>query len=947
MNRLSDSDLHLTFRNWSSSNSDMSDTEHTRRRRRQNTSSEPDGGNYSDDILTTRHRAAPEIVRNNRNSIILPRPLWINPSAGIETTENDTTPRDATITGNNDMETFIDPDLSERSERSIRDRRRELSVLFNVLRETSENTEWGRHEEAEGRHRRFPIGFINSHFRFTGREFDHTFDLDHNHSDEDPENDYVDEGIFDSNIRLRNFKNRFAKSNVVYGNTFFKKHPDHEMEKHIHIKVEKFGLTSLLDQLLVERSRQSKMIMECALNTHRKRTYNDACFMDNGMSFLINEEDPVFTPLQKSSYLRNGNTFSSATRLNDVCISLKFTEVDYDRLTNSGYFQIGNVKLGFTGKIVDFVENDLRYDCLAPIMMESNAFSNLLRNKLIHSTKFNKLFDKTTKKSYNKENWKPFSMNRMGYLKLNRINSRYSRTYDYPHLIQSLKSTKFPNGSVFHKMKASGDNQLETFKFLSKWFDIAPLNQFNNTPAPPTPPNNLHKCTNNPENLLVCEDCINMIMSKYIFLKLVIDVDELFEKSGTVFSDYIYKHRRRFNYYASKLAKKNNHNLRTHMERNLHRTDSSSSFTQIPSSSSNLVSAASNQGQTPNSDESQENLDSRQGTPEEMLNRVMSSDADDDANDTEMNLLFSDNEIGFSGSSALSLNGDDDLHDITDSFAEPWPLSNERTDEYHPILDPMFNEESEDDFDSPYNYIIHNDNRRISRLLFNINMVRQQYTPSREPLSAMRMYKGNKKDRLKLVMMVSINRKTGELQMSAGNVDPNSWSSEQNDGELFEDVETFSKVFNLFMNDKEEDYQANTEYTKEAKRWIKRTQPEEAEQIKKILALQILTNPSILNGYKRREDTKKQKLHKHSRNSKKAFKEPNPLNSGKRSLKRKRNGNKGFDTCLNDDLREKLQLYMDESKNFEVDPNKVLTMQPGHNSQKTETNGHNLSFMLE
>ncbi|TID28945.1 hypothetical protein CANINC_002213 [Pichia inconspicua] len=911
MSNFSHSDLHLTFRNWSSSSSEMSDSEIRRRRRRLNTSSEQDNDNQDSE----------RPLQTDSNDLGGPtdsiRPLWINQDIA---------------TGN----------ANESSQRSISDRRRELSMLFNVLRETSENTEWNRRQDYDTRHRRFPIGFINSHFRFTGRAIDYSFDLDHHHDDEESDDYYIDDGVFDTNIRLKNFKNRFAKSNAVYGNTFFKNHPCHEMENHIHMKVEKYGLTSLLDQLLVERSHQNKISLENALTTTRKRSYIDACFTYHNPNFSTNDADMVFTTLEKSSFLQNGNTFTSKTKLSDATVSITFTDVNYKNLSNSGYFQVGNVKLGFTGKIVDFIDNDLRCDSLTPIMIESNAFSNLLRNKFIHSSKFNKLFEKTAKKQYNKDNWKPFSMNKMGYIKFNWI---HNKAYDYPHIIQSLKGTKFPNGSVFHKIKASGDNQLETFKCLSKWFDIAPLNQFNNTPAPPTPPNNLHKCSNNPENLLACKDCINMILSKYIFLKLAIDVDELFANSGTVFSDYIYKHRRRFNYHASKLAKKNTHNLRTHMERTLNRSDHTVSAINIPPLSSNSAQPVLNQRRAlSDSEESTENHDSRQGTPEDMLDQQPSNVENEDGFDRENHAMFSDNEIGYLDS-IIPLSGDES-NDTADSFAEPWPLSNERSDEYHPILDPVFNEDSEDDLDTPYNYTINNDNRRISRLLFNINMVRQQYTPTREPVSALKMYKGNNRERLKILMMVSINRKTGELQMSAGNVDPDSWSSEQNDGELFEDVETFSKVFNLFMNDNEEAYQNNTEYTKETKKWIKRNHSEEAEQIKTLLALQVLTNPSIINAYRQREETKQTNAEKRSDNDEKIFREPN-IHTMKKSSKRKKHQLNVPSLCFNDEEQEKLQLYMEESKSFEVDPQKVITMKPGLNLNDVETNGVNLSFELE
>lgn len=985
MNRLANTDLHLTFRNWSSSNSEMSETENSRdtererarRGDRQITPSEHDG-DYLDSNDTrrlvvrrvprsggrpadlrfvledTRDRSWSSFDEANGYGIQMEGGLMVrnrHMDATLHGTEGDDYDDDYGYESDN-INTMIDPDLGDITDET---RRNELYTVFNVIRRSPERGIWHntpspriqQHLETRPHNHRPPSNFENYFDDFINPDRHlHMHDLysDHFHNDEDPSH-YLNLSInTDGNARLRDFKNRFARSNTVYGNMFFKNHPNHEMDNFLHIKIEKYGLTTMMNQLLMERNQKLIDTHGSDDDLHRKRRYKDACVSETSMD---TSNEPAFTKLTKSSFLQNGTVFSSPTKISNNSTSLNFTNVDYEDLKTSGFFKVGNVKLGFTGEIVDFINTDLRYDTDNSVLLESNAFSNMLRNKLVHEKHFSHLFEKTNRKIYTKETWKPFSMDRMGYIKFNQIHTSRSRKQQTSHKILPLRCSKFPNGSVFHKMKASGDNKFDLLKMLSRWYDVAPLNQYTTTPSPPTPPHNMNKCINNPENLLTCESCINLILSKYLFLKLEIDIEELFKEDDHVFSDYIYKHRRRFNYYANKLVKKNNHNLRTHLERDF----AQNNYSLASHQQSNVMENGrdiSNQTSTLDLQES--------NSSDDRIDRDRSSDLDNEDNgfeedDIEMMMAQVDNEIGHQDYQMDTLSsGETQPESEEDSqiLGDPWPISDERSDGLHPVLDPTYNEDSDDDLESPYSYIVHNDNRRISRLLFNINLVRQQYVPYREPMSSLKMYKNAKNERMKLIMMVSINRKTGELQMVPGNMDPNSWSSEQNDGELFEDIESFGKVFNLFMNDKEQDYEKNTKFTKETKRWIKTKHSVEAEEIKRLLALQVLVNPSILKGYREHGELKKHLLNKLKNKKQELFKKPSIFASPGRRLKRKRNGIKEPKQVLNDELREKIELFMEETNNFDVDSNKVITMFPGLSApERSCTHGSSLAFELE
>jgi hypothetical protein len=819
--------------------------------------------------------------------------------------------------------------------------------------------------------------------------------------------------------------NDINTNNIVYGSsTFFKNHPQHEILYEIPTDMQKYGLISMLNELLVYRNnfhlKDSDINVETYDNNTKKRSFNQICLDDTNLNFLQNKTDsPNIINLSPSSFLKSGSVFSLPIELSGANVSLRFTNVNYNNLTSSGYFQFGNTKLGFSGEIVDFLHSDLRLNNEKRFIIEGNVYNNLLRNKLVHSKRFEKYFDLKKKKCYTRDNWKPFSMNRMGYIV---SNSKRNKPFKTKTNIDAIRPKKFPNSSVLHKFEALTSNKFDTYKLLSKWFELPPLNQFINTPSPPTPPNRHNKYTNNPENLLVCKDCVNLIMSKFLFLKLEIDIDDLFSKSKNlkIRPDFIYKHRRRFYIYANKLMSKSNSNFRRHIaqqstghrfssENNPYRWNTFDSSSDEEEEDCNLnLEGSINEDinikkdgvhdqvtcEMDNNNNADENFDygndydddNNNSNKEAFLLMTADNDlafdshpvlptqidrleiSDDDNDDADENTsIFSDDRFDFNDDE--SINEENNSNSENMGYLSVWPISDERNAEHHPIIDPIdtseLSEDDNNDLENPYDFVFSsNRSTRVSRLLFNINMVRDQRRQRKDPISSLKLYKTGQ-PKMNMILLVCINRNTGDLHLLPGNMDVNLWSTEQSDGELFEDVETFSKVFHLFMDMEQTPTCFDSSYVKKIKKWIKKKRFQDAEQIRKLLILQLLTNPSIINGFGlRREKIRKENLKKKMKDKSKKYvprtqRENDKFtklnkkkgktnttfekfkdgkhdgNSNKTRINHEDNCFPARDQILNDELREQLLNFIDENDKLNVDNSKVITFKHGKYSPKS------------
>jgi hypothetical protein len=865
---------------------------------------------------------------------------------------------------------------------------------------------------------------------------------------------------------------------MFYNSVFFKNHSDHELCYDIPGAMTKYGLTSMMNQLMVLRSREELRIKPpTALRDselRRKRTFEErrkeeATLLNIDTSLLSSTSNCV--SLQPCSFLKSGSVYTIPFALNGISPSLRFNSVDYSTLCVDGSFAFGDVELTFNGCLIDLMKNDFRYNGESNPLIEGNAFSNLLRNKLLFSGSFKKYFDQKRKKCYTKNNWKPFSLNRMGYIVSNKSKVR-TCIYEGSTKITPFKPTKFPNGSIFRLVQLNDESRYDYLKLLSKWFEMPPLNQYMNTPSPPTPPHRHHKSTNMPENLLVCKDCVNLMMSNFIFMKLEIDIQDVFEvsqaskpknkkisrrgrrtkpKSLKVYPDLIYKHRRRFDFYASRVLNRPSHHrisraaMRAdyvhdddHMdedededsdvvydkepteadndldiimddtndldvklqfmdndigydyeltETEAHNGDVDEDVHADDNISDSTSSGSGNDDNRPYDDNrlyqnignvrNRHNYRLRDRHPADIdidgidgirddnypqlgyvrrLNdrRVRESafgneegeeeEEDDDDDDDGDELEFgrgnnrhvdddteeddSENAENIDEGEMESLDGDGNMFAV-------WPLSSERYTDSHPILDPNMSNNDEDisghEYENAYGSVFANErSRRVSRLLFNINMAREQYRHRREPVSCQSLYQ-NGSNPMKMILLVSINRKSGELHIVPGNMDATLWSVEQSDGELFEDVETFSKVFNLFMNTGNRLAKGKMKYTENVKRWIKKHRSAETEQVKKLMALQMLTNPSIVNGYERRRtdyENKSKKSHS-SKDRLRGSTKSGKCKKGKHSVTSKKSYGSERHDLLDDSLREQMANFAEETDTFGLDKDKVLTFQYG------------------
>lgn len=239
-------------------------------------------------------------------------------------------------------------------------------------------------------------------------------------------------------------------------------------------------------------------------------------------------------------------------------------------------------------------------------------------------------------------------------------------------------------------------------------------------------------------------------------------------------------------------------------------------------------------------------------------------------------------------------------------------------------------------------------------------MAREQHRHRRNPVSSLSLYK-NGNSRMKMVILACINRNTGELHLVPGNLDMNMWSNEQNNGELFKDIETFSKVFKLFMDDEESRHKNDNAYTKYLKNWIKENRADEATEIKRLLMLQLLTNPSIVNGYDKRKESFERKR-ENGNNFSKVFEEKretsmrtkSELQNGLRK-KGKTTSGTGFTAGISDsndyyfdtDTMEQLMSFLGHNNaGFNIDKDKTLTFRPGlsNGTHKKQGRGSLLSF---
>lgn len=659
--------------------------------------------------------------------------------------------------------------------------------------------------------------------------------------------------------------------NWVYGHSFFQSHAEHEALANHSRLIHQNGLSAMMNNVLRCRSAgEDKQDAQ-----PKKRSYLQACLGGTSTASQYISKSSLKDKFQPSMYLQNGSFFSVCDLINGNKIQLKFADVNYQDLKASGVIQIGDVTLSFSGEIVDYQHNDLRLNCEKQFI-DGNIFNNLLRNRLVFSKRFDRLFDETPRKHSSEKNYLPFSMNRLGYILSNSTSSKIQNLISCSTRITPSKPRKFPNGSIFSQVQSWHDSSVDVYKSLSRWFELPPLNQYSSTPSPPTPPHSYshHRCVNTPENLLTCIDCLNSMNSNFVFLKLEIDIQDLFEQSHRelenlyILPDGIFKKRRKFKKLSKRYNSDRNRGSTKYSNSSMKNRTTSASYETLKINGehtiavkhsrleNNKISARPNIQYNENSQIYRKDLLEHKhlcGVNVDFLNDYdLFGDTDEDLTDT---MDFTDNE-DVSDNYMPSHNVPDD------TLAAVWPLSTERLMEHHPLIDPEIasnDGDASDEYDNSYTLSFNgNRSRRLSRLLFSIGLNSDRPSYQDHPVPASQLYK-NDASRLSLKLIATINRSTGDLNIIPANLDPNLWTTSEVDGELFDNVETFGKVFNLFMNSSKESI-FDTESTRNLKNWLINERFEETNYVKTLLALQVLSNPGIVHAYKKRKNLFLKKL---------------------------------------------------------------------------------------
>ncbi|GMG20674.1 unnamed protein product [Ambrosiozyma monospora] len=721
---------------------------------------------------------------------------------------------------------------------------------------------------------------------------------------------------------------------LVSSTSFFRNHPEHCQRNNLTEMIEKFGLLYLMDNNLAIRKTER---LDYNIDSEVRKTAG----IKRKFEHL------------KSSFVQPGIRYSTAMP-GDLQTDFKFTEVRNDGFIR-GFIESGSVSLNFSGELIDFVNNDLRVKDGNKCIIERSVFNNLLRNILCFNDKDTRKFIGRHKRDkIGKGPWKPFYLDDLGYLKLNGYNLENT---------PKSKDTKFPNSSLLHKFESTCGNKCGAFKILAKWFDLPPFNEFINTPSPPTPPNGKRKHLNNPEDLLVCGDCQDSVMNTFILMKIEIDLEDLLEdpkdktKDFRIKNDMEYKHRRRMKTFSntttpSRNSRNNTTNPTTPTSATRryevpHLSRSGFSMHGVPFVDSFLIPE---EGGPPR-------------TNVRLLDYLISRQSQRSA--SAEYAMFSYNDLGAlrgdRSNPAISSDSDvndevsrlDHLHDY--DFFQNYRDTNDDQDDDDDADDDEDDDDDDGNGDADELYEVElssGRSRRIENLLYERNLSREQQHPRRGEVSAKKLYKNSSRMKMKLQLFVSVNRVTGELCMVSGNLDKNNWSSEENNGDLFEDYQTLLKLYEIFFCEDEipvnktethSDDQAMQDSINKFKEYIENYKPNEKAKIQKLLLLILITSPYLSNSNKTKQamaeidesavDLSEPQI---TENFSTAGRR---LSRTRKNLQHEDDSDEKLDESEREEERfnEALIEYFNENINFNFDFNKVLRFKPSSSNNISQS----------
>lgn len=670
----------------------------------------------------------------------------------------------------------------------------------------------------------------------------------------------------DTNIIPRVLIPEHGLTATACSTSFFREHPAHELGNPIFNLIQHHGLVTLMNKVLVDR--KGSRALPSPPRT-AKRLYHTVDSDDAVRQFM---EDGVYdySRIASCSFLKPGVCYSVMNE-RKLKINMKLTTV-IDNAKVDGYFELAGVSVPFTGETVDFSNNDLRCSETGKFNIEASIFSNLLRNRLCFDFELRRYIGR------HEMSGKPFYMDKYGYLQRSDIDGDSEiNSLSYP------APTKFPNSSVLHRLENMCGNRGSIYKLMAKWFDLPPLNEFINTPSPPTPPNGKRKCVNNPEHLLICTDCTDLMLKNFIFLKLEINLEDLLKepshpsKNLYIRPDMVYKRLRRLRSSFDSSVSTGTHSLRDPV-------DTAIDFlghqrTNIQHSEDRFQRYRNSAGYRRVHGDAYLGVDG-----------VVTDDGNDQEDDTD-------------DASGMSME-DDYPYDINYGSASSDEAEEEDADA-----------DEDGDIDELYEVRLSSGrSRRIESLLFERNLLRGELHHRQGYVPAHKLYKNSGAD-LKLKMLVAINRITGDLYMIPGNLDKNNWSSEENNGELFTNYQTFDLLYQIFFDTLEADVPA---VQQNFNAYINHHRKEEKMHVQKLMLLLLLTNPALL-------------VSKKSLKTVKRTESPQPTKRRKTNIPRMFRQQTRSKKRTDNEFQNSLVNYFNDNVNFGFDPKKVVRMRPNEN----------------
>lgn len=208
----------------------------------------------------------------------------------------------------------------------------------------------------------------------------------------------------------------------------FGSHCRHEHESNLPEKINSEGLISSLNEFLLKR----RKFIDKILQIDRNMLKSNHLPSNRGIKRKLNTKprSSINTnntqEIMKSIYLKAGSSFKMKSAHPDFMPIIKFDDVSTESNEIQGRISVNgcNISLNFEGTVVDLIHEDFRIlDATKKKnpLIEASIFSNLLRNSLCYDKKLKNFIGRHEMLNEKNPNWKPFFMDKIGFLKSNEL----------------------------------------------------------------------------------------------------------------------------------------------------------------------------------------------------------------------------------------------------------------------------------------------------------------------------------------------------------------------------------------------------------------------------------------------------------------------------------------------------------------------------------------------